>query len=208
MNPDPRSVLNIYNRIWIIIPQYWDSNPKTSFLYHFTGWNGNKNALYFKSFEEATWSCPFMNIDVISAETFLNSWCFPAMKSKPIAVLPVGTMIPANLCHPFAADHPTHLRRWVEGCHRPVPRPQVVSVEVDSHDRESCKWHTLFYKPSAGRREKLVMSILWFLLAIGIWIILQVYILPKLGISTWMKSSCQLGNEEDPTLGTRDNYRH
>jgi len=34
------------------------------------------------------------------------------------------------------------------------------------------------------KAEDLIMSIFWFLLALGLWIILQVYVLPKFGIST------------------------
>ena len=33
---------------------------------------------------------------------------------------------------------------------------------------------------------------------IGAWVILQFYILPKLGISTWMREACQVTGKEDP----------
>jgi len=42
------------------------------------------------------------------------------------------------------------------------------------------------------------MSILGLLLFFALWVFVQVYILPKLGISTWLRDSCQLGkNRED-----------
>ena len=33
----------------------------------------------------------------------------------------------------------------------------------------------------------------------GVWILLQAYILPKLGISTWLKDSCQVTRNHDRT---------
>lgn len=41
------------------------------------------------------------------------------------------------------------------------------------------------------------MSIWWFLFIIAIWVLLQAYVLPKLGISTCLRNSCQLGNEDE-----------
>ena len=46
------------------------------------------------------------------------------------------------------------------------------------------------------------MSIWIFLVVIGVWFLLQAYILPKLGISTWLKNSCQVGNTQEQTLKT------
>ena len=183
-----------------------------------------KKEYYIKKLsEEASWSCPFTNINVTNAGTFLSSWYFPAMGSKHIAVLAAGTTTRASSCLLFVADHPTRLHWEVEGRHHPVPRPQGVSPEVDLYGREPFKKSRLnnsdYSKPSAGwplschetlsarQQEDLIMSIFWFLLAIGIWITLQVYVLPKFGISTWMKPNCQLGNEEEHTQVTKDNFR-
>ena len=66
----------------------------------------------------------------------MSSWYFPAMGSKHIAVLAAGTTTRASSCLHFVADHPTRLYREVEGRHHPVPRPQVVSPEVDLTGRE------------------------------------------------------------------------
>ena len=40
------------------------------------------------------------------------------------------------------------------------------------------------------------MKFLWLILIIAIWFALQIYILPKLGISTWLRGSGQLGDEK------------
>ena len=48
----------------------------------------------------------------------------------------------------------------------------------------------------AQKEKKNEMSILWFLVIIVVWVLLQAYILPKLGISTWLRNSCQVGDIE------------
>lgn len=40
------------------------------------------------------------------------------------------------------------------------------------------------------------MSIWIILGVIAVWILLQAYILPKMGISTWMRNSCQVGDKQ------------
>ena len=35
------------------------------------------------------------------------------------------------------------------------------------------------------------------LIIIGVWFLLQVYILPKLGISTWVRDSCQVTRNKE-----------
>ena len=40
------------------------------------------------------------------------------------------------------------------------------------------------------------MGILWLVLIIVGWIVLQAYILPKFGISTWMAESCRVGDKD------------
>ena len=40
-------------------------------------------------------------------------------------------------------------------------------------------------------------EILIIIAIVGIWYLLQVYILPKLGISTWMRDSCQVTGKKD-----------
>jgi hypothetical protein len=40
------------------------------------------------------------------------------------------------------------------------------------------------------------MAILWVILIVVIWLALQLYILPKLGISTCLRGSCRAGKIE------------
>ena len=40
-------------------------------------------------------------------------------------------------------------------------------------------------------------NILIFIGIVSAWLILQIYILPKLGISTWMRESCQVTGKKD-----------
>jgi len=37
------------------------------------------------------------------------------------------------------------------------------------------------------------------LIIVGIWYLLQAYILPKLGISTWVRNSCQVTGDKEKT---------
>ena len=46
-------------------------------------------------------------------------------------------------------------------------------------------------------RSMIMKEILIMLGIAGIWILLQAYILPKLGISTWLKDSCQVTSNHD-----------
>ena len=41
-------------------------------------------------------------------------------------------------------------------------------------------------------------SLIIFLIFFGVWFALQRYILPKLGISTWMRPACQDDKPKDP----------
>ena len=42
-------------------------------------------------------------------------------------------------------------------------------------------------------------EIIILFIILAIWFVLQAYILPKLGVSTWMSDACQLtGNKKDP----------
>jgi len=40
------------------------------------------------------------------------------------------------------------------------------------------------------------MELLWFAAIIGLWVLLQAVILPKFGISTWLKPGCQVGSDK------------
>lgn len=72
-----------------------------------------------------------MSISVTNAEISLSSWCFPAIRSKHIAALPVAKETHARSCLLFAADHPTHPVWPAKGFHHPVPLPQAVFPEAD-----------------------------------------------------------------------------
>jgi len=49
-------------------------------------------------------------------------------------------------------------------------------------------------------------EILIIIAFVGGWYLLQVYILPKLGISTWMRDSCQVTGKKDE--GTQTEKRN
>ena len=57
-------------------------------------------------------------------------------------------------------------------------------------------------------RKEVGMGILWLALILGLWILLQAYILPKLGISTWMRNSCQVGDKDEKivNINEKTNY--
>jgi len=42
-------------------------------------------------------------------------------------------------------------------------------------------------------------DIILLLIIVGIWYLLQAYILPKLGISTWVRNSCQVTGNKGKT---------
>ena len=44
------------------------------------------------------------------------------------------------------------------------------------------------------------MDFLWIIGIVVIWIILQAYILPKFGISTWLKNTCQLDTPKKSSI--------
>ena len=46
-------------------------------------------------------------------------------------------------------------------------------------------------------RSMIMKDIIIMLGIAGVWILLQTYILPKLGISTWLKDSCQVTSNHD-----------
>ena len=48
------------------------------------------------------------------------------------------------------------------------------------------------------------MSIWIILGVIAVWILLQAYILPKMGISTWMSNSCQVGDKQPKAIDIID----
>ncbi len=48
-------------------------------------------------------------------------------------------------------------------------------------------------------RSMIMKEILTMLAIAGGWILLQAYILPKLGISTWLQDSCQVTSKHDST---------
>ncbi len=48
-------------------------------------------------------------------------------------------------------------------------------------------------------RSMIMKEILIMLAIAGGWILLQAYILPKLGISTWLQESCQVTSKHDRT---------
>ena len=48
-----------------------------------------------------------------------------------------------------------------------------------------------------SRKEYKMENILIFIGIISVWFVLQIYILPKLGISTWMRESCQVTGKKD-----------
>ena len=48
-------------------------------------------------------------------------------------------------------------------------------------------------------RSMIMKEILIMLGIAGIWILLQAYILPKLGIPTWLNNSCQVTSNHDRT---------
>ena len=48
-------------------------------------------------------------------------------------------------------------------------------------------------------RSTIMKELIIMLGIAGIWILLQAYILPKLGISTWLKDSCQVTSNHDRT---------
>lgn len=48
-------------------------------------------------------------------------------------------------------------------------------------------------------RSMIMKEILIMLAIVGGWILLQVYILPKLGVSTWLNDSCQVTSNHDRT---------
>jgi len=41
------------------------------------------------------------------------------------------------------------------------------------------------------------MELLWLVAIIVVWVLLQAVVLPKLGISTWMKPSCRVGGDKN-----------
>ena len=150
--------------------------------------------------------CPFMSLNVTSAEISLSSWFFPLMERKNLAALPVVKTIPQGLCQRFHAGRPT--RAPAPGCHRPVPRLQAgFHEQVDLRSRElwpssgSEVWsygdNKSFFMEGEQKEKEKRMSGWWILVIIAIWFLLQAYILPKFGISTWLRNSCQLGSPED-----------
>ena len=48
-------------------------------------------------------------------------------------------------------------------------------------------------------RSMIMKEIIIMLGIAGIWILLQAYILPKMGIPTWLKNSCQVTRNHDNT---------
>ena len=40
-------------------------------------------------------------------------------------------------------------------------------------------------------------ELLILILIVGIWYLLQAYILPKLGVSTWVREACQVTRDEE-----------
>ena len=46
-------------------------------------------------------------------------------------------------------------------------------------------------------QEKPMKDVLIMLAIVGGWFLLQAYILPKLGVSTWLKESCQVTSNDD-----------
>ena len=47
------------------------------------------------------------------------------------------------------------------------------------------------------QRNNIMREIVLVLIIVGVWFLLQAYILPKLGISTWIKNSCQVTSGQD-----------
>ena len=45
--------------------------------------------------------------------------------------------------------------------------------------------------------SNIMKEILIVLGVIGVWYLLQAYILPKIGISTWVKDACQVASKTD-----------
>jgi hypothetical protein len=44
------------------------------------------------------------------------------------------------------------------------------------------------------------MDSIWILIiVIAVWIFLQAYLLPKFGVSTWLKPGCQAADKDKPT---------
>jgi len=143
-----------------------------------------------------------MNSNVTNVETLLSNWFFLLMRKKNWPVLHAGKVIPPVLCHHFQAGQAVPVKAWAADCHRAVPPLQGGFPEpLDRYSRElwllliKCRCDGLFIVVKQKKRRKR-MSGWWFILIIGIWILLQVYLLPKLGISTWLRKSCQLGDPE------------
>ena len=42
----------------------------------------------------------------------------------------------------------------------------------------------------------MMKEMVWVLLFIGVYVLLQAYILPKMGISTWMRNACQVADKD------------
>ena len=153
-----------------------------------------------------------MSLNVTSVEISLSSWFFPLIERKSVAAPPVVETIPAGLCHRFHVGHPT--RAPAPGCHRPVPHLQAgFHEQSDLRSRElwalSGQWgliwsgqHKSFSMEGEQKEKERRMSGWWILAIIAIWLLLQAYILPKFGISTWLRNSCQLGSPEDKITET------
>jgi hypothetical protein len=94
-------------------------------------------------------------------------------------------MTPQGLCPRF------RVAQAAQG-HRPALLLQADFPEPgDLHSR--VLWLIYFYcgvlgkacfMEGIGKKKRKQMSMWWFILILGIWILLQAYILPKLGIST------------------------
>ena len=106
------------------------------------------------------------------------------MKLASVPALHAVGTTHAGSCPLFAADRPTFPYIQVEDFHHPVHRPQGGFPEVVEHGRGPCEGSRTTIGIYYFLKETFTMGIIWFLVAFGLWIVLQVYVLPKLGVST------------------------
>jgi len=142
-----------------------------------------------------------MSLNVTDVEIYLNNWIFPLIKRIKLSVPPAAKEMPPGLCPRFHADQPVPAMAWAADSHRAVHHLQEDLLEPDLHSRRLCLCDR-FFMDGKQKERKTQMSIWWFLLIIAIWFLLQAYVLPKLGISTWLRNSCQLGNSKEQITET------
>ena len=73
-------------------------------------------------------------------------------------------------------------------------KPDFFAVRSGSFFQCPVPWSGHIMEHNKEQKGNSLMSIWIFVLVIVVWFALQAYILPKFGISTWLRNSCQVGD--------------